>query len=243
MAKSAQPSYTVNELPEAGAYFTIHEEYTVQDLQNLSAPGRIAPKLILLGDPGVGKTCLSQRLCRDSFTEDYRATVGVQYVPLFCTVNSQKFSLQVWDVAGQQQYQTITKGYFRGAQLVFACFSLTEPSSLPNLEQWLKALNDVTGTVDAMFLVGCKSDLTQEIDESAIKAFAQEHHMEYWKTSAKARAKTTELTKRAFFIACLSAVKTAITVPKTGQVAAPPPAPAPVELTPATGSTKEKKCC
>jgi small GTP-binding protein len=241
----AAQNYVIDNLPEIGAHYKIHEEYTLQDLQELCAPRGIAPKLILVGDPNVGKTCLSQRICRGSFQENYQATVGVQYLPLSCTINSHKFNLQVWDVAGQQQYQTITKQYYRGAQLVFACFSLIERETLTNLENWLKSLSEATGTIDAMFLVGCKSDLPQAVDDAAIQAFAESHHMEYWKTSAKSQSKTAELAKRAFFVACLSATRAAITVPKSEAApTASAPAPAPVvDLTPAATTKEKKKCC
>ncbi|XP_018426089.1 PREDICTED: ras-related protein Rab-13 [Nanorana parkeri] len=75
-------------------------------------------KLLLIGDSGVGKTCLIVRFSEDSFNSTYISTIGIDFKIRTTEIQGKKIKLQVWDTAGQERFKTITTAYYRGAMEV-----------------------------------------------------------------------------------------------------------------------------
>ncbi|XP_049492649.1 ras-related protein Rab-34 isoform X1 [Panthera uncia] len=73
-------------------------------------------KVIVVGDLSVGKTCLINRFCKDTFDKNYKATIGVDFEMERFEVLGVPFSLQLWDTAGQERFKCIASTYYRGAQ-------------------------------------------------------------------------------------------------------------------------------
>lgn len=115
-------------------------------------------KLLLIGDSGVGKSCLLLRFADDTYTESYISTIGVDFVRccpfsfflffcLFCTFCLQKIrtieldgktvKLQIWDTAGQERFRTITSSYYRGAHGIIVVYDVTDQESFANVKSWL----------------------------------------------------------------------------------------------------------
>ena len=82
-------------------------------------------KLIVIGDSAIGKSCLMQRMCHNEFADDHEVTVGVEFGSLLIRMQSIPFKLQIWDTAGQESFQSITKIFYRGAHAVFLTYDLT----------------------------------------------------------------------------------------------------------------------
>nr|XP_031362729.1 ras-related protein Rab-13 [Lonchura striata domestica] len=72
-------------------------------------------KLLLIGDSGVGKTCLVIRFAEDNFSSTYISTIGIDFKIRTVDIDGKKIKLQVWDTAGQERFKTITTAYYRGA--------------------------------------------------------------------------------------------------------------------------------
>ncbi|CAM4620560.1 unnamed protein product [Lepidochelys kempii] len=83
-------------------------------------------KLLLIGDSGVGKTCLIIRFAEDNFTSTYISTIGIDFKIRTVEIEGKKIKLQVWDTAGQERFKTITTAYYRGAMVW--CLSPCWPS-------------------------------------------------------------------------------------------------------------------
>jgi GTPase SAR1 family protein len=85
-------------------------------------------KLIIIGNSGVGKSCLMHRVTTNEFTEDHEVTVGVEFGSLLIRMgqpeNQSVFKLQIWDTAGQESFQSITKIFYRGAHAVLLTYSV-----------------------------------------------------------------------------------------------------------------------
>uniref|UniRef100_A0A8C3UI89 small monomeric GTPase n=1 Tax=Catharus ustulatus TaxID=91951 RepID=A0A8C3UI89_CATUS len=89
-------------------------------------------KLLLIGDSGVGKTCLLFRFSEDAFNTTFISTIGIDFKIRTIELDGKKIKLQIWDTAGQERFRTITTAYYRGAMvicglvggLLFVCFSL-----------------------------------------------------------------------------------------------------------------------
>ena len=147
-------------------------------------------KICLLGDVSVGKTSIASRFCKNSFNENYINTIGGAYQQQNIVLNNgAKIKLHIWDTSGQDRFRSMTNLYYRDAQVAILTYDVTNESSLESLNYWLNELNDKV-EVDNMLLclAGNKTDVDQSekrIPTSKGKAFAEEHNMIFFETSAK----------------------------------------------------------
>lgn len=118
-------------------------------------------KIVLLGDPGVGKTSLVQRYIFDHFQRDYMTTLGLNfYVRTFEYPNT-KVKLMIWDIAGQKSRRRIGLRYLSGASGAILCYDLTSPQTFDNLAGWYTDLKQANGKDIPVIIVGTKLDLAQ----------------------------------------------------------------------------------
>uniref|UniRef100_A0A8C7ZJD5 small monomeric GTPase n=1 Tax=Oryzias sinensis TaxID=183150 RepID=A0A8C7ZJD5_9TELE len=75
-------------------------------------------KLLLIGDSGVGKTCLLFRFSEDSFNTTFISTIGIDFKIRTIELDGKRVKLQIWDTAGQERFRTITTAYYRGAMVM-----------------------------------------------------------------------------------------------------------------------------
>ncbi|KAL4690315.1 hypothetical protein H8957_003942 [Semnopithecus entellus] len=146
-------------------------------------------KIIVVGDLSVGKTCLINRFCKDTFDKNYKATIGVDFEMERFEVLGIPFSLQLWDTAGQERFKCIASTYYRGAQAIIVVFNLNDVASLEHTKQWLAdALKENDPSSVLLFLVGSKKDLSTPaqyalMEKDALQV-AQEMKAEYWAVSS-----------------------------------------------------------
>ena len=99
-------------------------------------------KVILLGDSGVGKTSLMNRYHTGTFTGQYKATIGADFLSKDLTVTNpttglpKQCTLQIWDTAGQERFQSLGTAFYRGADACLLVYDVTDPRSLDHLESW-----------------------------------------------------------------------------------------------------------
>ncbi|XP_078608905.1 ras-related protein Rab-18-like [Branchiostoma floridae x Branchiostoma japonicum] len=125
-------------------------------------------KLVLLGEVGVGKTSLFVRLKDDTFLEDTKASIGVDFCETLVKVGGEEVRLCIWDTAGVERFRTMTQGYYRHADAALLVYSLTDSASLRLLTSWAREVNDRTVTSNSPVLkiiVGNKSDLEHRTTE------------------------------------------------------------------------------
>eukprot|EP00924_Labyrinthula_sp_SR-Ha-C_P010685 snap_masked-scaffold_49-processed-gene-1.49-mRNA-1 protein AED:0.39 eAED:0.39 QI:0/-1/0/1/-1/1/1/0/202 len=144
-------------------------------------------KLLLIGDSGVGKSCLLLRFADDTYTDSYISTIGVDFKIRTIDLDSKTIKLQIWDTAGQERFRTITSSYYRGAQGIIVVYDCTEEESFKNVKQWLTEIEKYASNDVNILLVGNKSDLADKkvISTETAKAFAEEHKLTLLETSAK----------------------------------------------------------
>eukprot|EP00002_Diphylleia_rotans_P001640 TRINITY_DN1091_c0_g1_i2.p1 TRINITY_DN1091_c0_g1~~TRINITY_DN1091_c0_g1_i2.p1 ORF type:complete len:200 (-),score=39.98 TRINITY_DN1091_c0_g1_i2:681-1280(-) len=148
----------------------------------------LADKLIVVGDPSVGKTSLIVRFCRGHFVENYKATVGVDFMyERFMILNS-TFTLHIWDTAGQEHFKSITQAYYRGAKGVIVAFDLNSTESLSNVRVWAEEARRHVGQDCFVWLVGLKSDLPHYTTTAQGCSLAEDLGAEYWEASSKTGA-------------------------------------------------------
>ncbi|KAJ3215920.1 Ras- protein Rab-1A [Clydaea vesicula] len=137
-------------------------------------------KLLLIGDSGVGKSCLLLRFADDTYTESYISTIGVDFV-------SKTVKLQIWDTAGQERFRTITSSYYRGAHGIIVVYDVTDQETFNNVKQWLQEIDRYANEGVNKLLVGNKSDLVNKkvVEYNAAKEFADSLTIPFLETSAK----------------------------------------------------------
>ncbi|MCF2140288.1 MAG: GTP-binding protein [Candidatus Lokiarchaeota archaeon] len=128
--------------------------------------GEITYKIIVIGDPAIGKTSLIRKYVKYQFEKDYIPTVGVsiskQPIELNIGGKQIKINLMLWDLAGQPQFFLLHKVYFNGANGVLLGFDLTRTHTYSNTKEWHKELVKNGLTALPMVYFGNKSDLKDE---------------------------------------------------------------------------------
>merc|ERR1711862_1047001 len=158
-------------------------------INNMSqaAPYDMQVKLLMMGDSGVGKTCLLLRYANDSFSPTFITTIGIDFKIKNVDIDGTRIKLQIWDTAGHERFRTITTSYFRGAQGIGLVYDVTDRRSFESIRNWISQIQQHADVHVNKILVGNKCDMLDEkvvsTDEGA--KLAKEFGMEFWETSAK----------------------------------------------------------
>ena len=142
-------------------------------------------KLLLVGDSGIGKSCILTRFTEDTYIENSYATIGVDFKIRTIDVNDKIVKLQIWDTAGQERFKAITSSYYRGADAILFVFDLTNLLTLNNLHDWIREVGLKCNEHTLQYLIGSKSDLEQTISDAKITQFAEDKGFKYYKCSSK----------------------------------------------------------
>lgn len=150
-------------------------------------------KILLIGDSGVGKSCILIRFTEDTYSEAYISTIGVDFKIKTIESGGKIIKLQIWDTAGQERFRTITSSYYRGAHGILIVFDLTDLESFENIQQWLHEINRYAYNNVCKILVGNKSDLTHKRMVNGGSEYAESLNIPYIETSAKTSDNIDEL--------------------------------------------------
>jgi len=197
-------------------------------------------KLLLLGDSGVGKSCLLTRFADNKYSDsNYITTIGVDFRVKTVQVDDKTIKLQIWDTAGQERFRTITPQYYRGADGIIVVYDITDAVSFNNVKQWLDETERHANENVSRLLVATKSDLTSKrvITPEVGKEFADLLGIDFIETSAKSSDNV-----QMAFLAMASSMKAKV---KTRPVLVQTPATKTVKLSHGTsiGSAKLWGCC
>jgi len=144
-------------------------------------------KLLLIGDSGVGKSCLLLRFSDDSFTPSFITTIGIDFKIRTIELEGKRIKLQIWDTAGQERFRTITTAYYRGAMGILLVYDVTDDKSFANIRNWIRNIEQHASENVNKILIGNKCDLVDKkmIDTAKGKALADEYGIKFMETSAK----------------------------------------------------------
>lgn len=150
-------------------------------------------KVLVIGDSGVGKTCLTHRLSAGEFPCRAEATIGVDFRERVLEIDGEKIKLQLWDTAGQERFRkSMVQHYYRNVHAVLFIYDVTCPASFVGLTSWIEECRQhCLGQDMPRFLVGNKSDLRDtsrtdsQVTQERATSFAKTHGMMFFETSAK----------------------------------------------------------
>jgi len=151
-------------------------------------------KILLLGDSGVGKTCLLLRFCDDFFTPSLVATMGIDLKIKHVNLDNRTWKVQIWDTAGQERFRTLTRAYYKGAQGLLLVYDVTDETSFTNVRRWIRNIELHANQDVPIVLVGNKSDLGKDrvVSVERGKALAAECDLPFFETSAKSNVEVTK---------------------------------------------------
>lgn len=146
-------------------------------------------KFLVLGNSGVGKSCLLLRFCDDTFTPSFISTVGIDFkIRTLKLSNGKRVKLQIWDTAGQERFRTITSAFYRGAMGIILVYDITNTDSFRAIsETWLPSIQELASPSAIRMLVATKCDLDESrtVTNASAKKLALERNMLFEICSAK----------------------------------------------------------
>ncbi|XP_033127118.1 ras-related protein Rab-30-like [Anneissia japonica] len=144
-------------------------------------------KIVLIGNAGVGKTCLVRRFTQGLFPPGQGATIGVDFMIKTLQIGGDRVKLQVWDTAGQERFRSITQSYYHSADALVMVYDVTSRESYNALPEWMKEVETYASPKIITVLVGNKTDLVseREVKSEEGQVFADEKRIQFLETSAK----------------------------------------------------------
>ena len=161
------------------SYQLLNEEFTEYDSSF---------KIIVVGDSGVGKSCLTLRATKNHFEESYSPTVGFEFFTFNIRVKDKNIKLQIWDTCGQEAYRSLITSFYRNSSLAIIVYSIDNLMSYNNIENWLNEIKLQANPQIKTFLIGNKVDLEdqRQIQKADAEQFSTAHRFDYFiETSAK----------------------------------------------------------
>jgi|SaaInlStandDraft_1057018.scaffolds.fasta_scaffold118551_2 DnaJ homolog subfamily C member 27 len=144
-------------------------------------------KVISLGDPNTGKSCLIKRFCESKFVSKYIKTIGVDFGVRPLKIEGRTVKVNFWDLSGNEAFEVIRKEFYANAQGFMLVFDVTNKMSFKNMEGWLKeARAEGMGRDTVGIVCGNKSDKKKrQVTEKEGRDWARAQGLLYFDTSAK----------------------------------------------------------
>eukprot|EP01137_Pigoraptor_chileana_P000442 Opistho-2@36651 len=154
----------------------------------------IALKVLIVGNGGIGKSSLIQRYCKGIFTKDYKKTIGVDFLEKQLDHDGENVRLMLWDTAGQEEFDAITKAYYKDAHACVLAFSTTDRDSFEAVEKWKKKVEAECGKIP-MVLIQNKIDLIDQavMEPNEAEGLAKRIGVRFYRISVKDNLKVDDV--------------------------------------------------
>ena len=145
-------------------------------------------QLLIIGDMTVGKTSILTRFTENKFSQNYLATVGLDFFTKdvdFKNLN-RRVRIKIWDSAGQERFRSLTQSFFRNANGIIIVYDISNIETFENLKYWIQSINTQLGDSEIhIIVIGNKEDLKREVKKEDAENFCKEKGYEYFEVSAK----------------------------------------------------------
>lgn len=144
-------------------------------------------RLLLVGETGVGKTCLLCKYTNDEFINAHISTIGIDFKMKTLQIDDRKVKVQIWDTAGQERFESITKQFYRRAQGVLLVYDISSRSSYESIPKWLSYVRQFCKEDVSVMLLGnkCDRDDRRQVTMREATQFAKDNRIMFSETSAK----------------------------------------------------------
>ena len=119
-------------------------------------------KIIIIGDSGVGKTCLTYRATSGEFREKMAATIGYEYFPFVVKYKNKILKLEIWDTCGQEAYRSLIRSFFNNSSLAIIVYAVDNKKSFSSIDEWIRQCRSLCSPETRFFLIGNKNDVDEE---------------------------------------------------------------------------------
>jgi len=154
----------------------------------MNQPKKVDLKCVLLGKAAVGKSCLVERFLHNRWTSEQMPTVGAAFGAKEITIGKKKVVLGVWDTAGSERYEAMTRHYYKGAEAAVICYDMTDAKSWEKVKFWV---NEVLAVEENCILgiVGTKNDMIEKgvkrgVEKSVVAKYATQINASHYETSS-----------------------------------------------------------
>ena len=144
-------------------------------------------RYIIVGDMAVGKSCLLLQFTDHKFRHQHELTIGVEFGGKNIEVKNKTIKIQIWDTAGQEAFQAITRTYYKGAIGALLVYDITRKETFEHIRKWYDEVK-LNGSKDiCCILIGNKKDLEEQrqVKYEEGKRLAEENNLLFLETSAK----------------------------------------------------------
>ena len=144
-------------------------------------------KYIIIGDPSVGKSNILMKFAHNKFTDEYQATIGVEFGAKNIEFNNQIYRIQIWDTAGQENFRSITRAYYKNCVCAMVVYDITNLDSFQHIQNWIEDIRNQSPKTVLIILIGNKIDLEDKrvISYDKGNEFAIKNGIIFAETSAK----------------------------------------------------------
>ena len=144
-------------------------------------------KYIIIGDAAVGKSNLLLRYVHGQFKPEYQLTIGVEFGAKNIQINDKIFRIQIWDTAGQENFRSITRAYYKNSVCALIVYDISSKDSFNNVSTWVDDCKNQSPKTIFLVLVGNKSDLNdkRQVTFEEGQELANKYEMMFFETSAK----------------------------------------------------------
>ena len=144
-------------------------------------------RYIIVGDMAVGKSCILLQFTDNKFRNQHELTIGVEFGAKTISINGKSVKIQIWDTAGQEAFQAITRTYYKGAIGALLVYDITRKETFVHVTKWLEEVRNNSSKTITVILIGNKKDLEdkRQVSYEEGEAFAKENGLMFLETSAK----------------------------------------------------------
>ena len=144
-------------------------------------------RYIIVGDMAVGKSCILLQFTDNKFRVQHELTIGVEFGAKTIELNNKTIKSQIWDTAGQEQFQAITRTYYKGAIGALLVYDITRRDTFTHVTKWLEEVKSNSSKHICVILIGNKKDLEdkRQVTYEEGESFARENGLMFLETSAK----------------------------------------------------------